>query len=113
MKTSSAPYRDELFISTKAGHDMWPGPYGEWGSRKTDDPRYIEISCRQGRVSIRISEEGIPDEAYNTGVGFMTFSPLAQGLLTDRYLNGIPEDYRVAGGGFLGKEMRKRVSPSE
>lgn len=46
MKTSSAPYRDELFISTKAGHDMWPGPYGEWGSRKTDVGKalYVGIS---------------------------------------------------------------------
>ena len=173
MKTSFAPYRDELFISTKAGHDMWPGPYGEWGSRKylfaslnqslkrmnleyvdifyshRYDPEtpleetlqalvdivrmgkalYVGISkypadkarfayeylksekvpclLYQGRYNIinrEPEEEGILDEAYNTGVGFIAFSPLAQGLLTDRYLNGIPDDSRIARGGFLKKE---------
>ena len=173
MKTSFAPYRDELFISTKAGHDMWPGPYGEWGSRKylfaslnqslkrmnleyvdifyshRYDPEtpleetlqalvdivrmgkalYVGISkypadkarfayeylksekvpclLYQGRYNIinrEPEEEGVLDEAYNTGVGFIAFSPLAQGLLTDRYLNGIPEDSRVARGGYLKKE---------
>lgn len=52
MKTSSAPYRDELFISTKAGHDMWPGPYGEWGSRKTDDPETPLEETLQALVDI-------------------------------------------------------------
>ena len=148
MKTSFAPYRDELFISTKAGHDMWPGPYGEWGSRKYDPETPLEetlqalvdivrmgkalyvgiskypadkarfayeylksekVPCLlyQGRYNIinrEPEEEGILDEAYNTGVGFIAFSPLAQGLLTDRYLNGIPDDSRIARGGFLKKE---------
>lgn len=52
MKTSFAPYRDELFISTKAGHDMWPGPYGEWGSRKTDDPETPLEETLQALVDI-------------------------------------------------------------
>ena len=52
MKTSSAPYRDELFISTKAGHDMWPGPYGEWGSRKTYDPETPLEETLQALVDI-------------------------------------------------------------
>ena len=173
MKTSFAPYRDELFISTKAGHDMWPGPYGEWGSRKylmaslnqslkrmnldyvdifyshRYDPEtpleetmqaladivhqgkalYVGISkypadkardaysylkaekvpclLYQGRYNIinkEPQEQGILDEAKEDGVGFIAFSPLAQGILTDRYLNGIPEDSRVGRGGYLKKE---------
>lgn len=173
MKTSFAPYRDELFISTKAGHDMWPGPYGEWGSRKylmaslnqslkrmnldyvdifyshRYDPetpleetmqaladivhqgkalyvgiskypadkareayRYLKaekVPCLlyQGRYNIinkEPQEQGILDEAKENGVGFIAFSPLAQGILTDRYLNGIPEDSRVGRGGYLKKE---------
>src|SRR6266540_1654549 len=66
LATDLRPYRDELVISTKAGYDMWPGPYGEWGSRKY---------------------------------------PLAQGLLTDRYLDGIPADSRVRTGGALSESM--------
>lgn len=173
MKTSLAPYRDELFISTKAGHDMWPGPYGNWGSRKylmaslnqslkrmnldyvdifyshRYDPvtpleetlqalvdivrqgkaLYVGISkypadkareaysylrsekvpclLYQGRYNMlnRESEkEGIIDDAFANGTGFIAFSPLAQGLLTNRYLNGIPDDSRIARGGFLKKE---------
>ena len=172
MKKSFTPYRDELFISTKAGHDMWPGPYGEWGSRKylmsslnqslkrmnleyvdifyshrydPDTPleetlqalvdivrqgkalyvgiskypkeaaefayKYLEerdVHCLlyQGRYNLfnREPEEGILQQAKGNGTGFIAFSPLAQGLLTNRYLNGIPEDSRMAKGAFLKKE---------
>lgn len=173
MKSSFAPYRDELFISTKAGHDMWPGPYGEWGSRKylmaslnqslkrmnldyvdifyshRFDPvtpleetlqalvdivrqgkalyvgiskyppeaarfayRYLkerDVPCLlyQGRYNLlnrEPEEEGILQDAQEQGSGFVAFSPLAQGLLTDRYLQGIPSDSRVARGGYLKKE---------
>lgn len=173
MEKSFRPYRDELFISTKAGHDMWPGPYGNWGSRKylfasleqslkrmkldyvdifyshRYDPEtpieetlqalvdivrqgkalYVGISkypkdkaefaykylaenkvpclLYQGRYNIfnrEPEEEGILESAKANGSGFIAFSPLAQGLLTDRYLGGIPEDSRVARGGFLKKE---------
>jgi L-glyceraldehyde 3-phosphate reductase len=173
MKKSFQPYRDELFISTKAGYDMWPGPYGNWGSRKylmasleqslrrmnldyvdlfyshRFDPEtpleetlqaLVDI-VRQGKaLYIGISrwpheatefayrylkerdvpcliyqgcynlfrrepeDEGILKQAKENGVGFISFSPLAQGLLTDRYLNGIPEDSRIAHGGHLKKE---------
>lgn len=174
MEKSFRPYRDELFISTKAGHDMWPGPYGEWGSRKylfasleqslkrmkldyvdifyshrydPDTPLeetlqalvdivrqgkalYVGISkypkdaaefaykyladskvpclLYQGRYNIlnrEPEEEGILAGAKAAGSGFIAFSPLAQGLLTDRYLNGIPADSRVARGGYLKKEQ--------
>lgn len=176
MKSSFAPYRDELFISTKAGHDMWPGPYGNWGSRKhlmasldqslkrmnldyvdvfyshRYDPEtpleetlqalvdivrkgkalYVGLSkypldaylfaCRylkerdvpcllyQGRYSMLVREpksQGILDAVKENGSGFVAFSPLAQGLLTNRYLNGIPDDSRIARGGFLKKEALK------
>ncbi len=174
MKKSFQPYRHELFISTKAGHDMWPGPYGEWGSRKylmnsldqslkrmnldyvdifyshrydPDTPleetlqtlvdivrqgkalyvgiskypekeaafayRYLaerDVHCLlyQGRYNMinrEPEEEGILKQAQANGTGFIAFSPLAQGLLTDRYLNGIPEDSRMAKNKFLKKEM--------
>lgn len=170
MKKSFAPYRDQLFISTKAGHDMWPGPYGEWGSRKylmasldqslrrmnldyvdlfyshrfdPDTPleetlqalvdivragkalyigiskypleaaqfayRYLrdrDVPCLiyQGRYNIlnrEPEEEGILEQAQENGAGFIAFSPLAQGLLTNRYLDGIPEDSRMARETFL------------
>ena len=170
MKRSLAPYRQELFISTKAGHDMWPGPYGEWGSRKylfnsleaslkrmnldyvdvfyshRFDPTtpleetlqalvdivrqgkalYVGISkyppaearkayeyllerdvkclVYQGRYNIfdrEVEKSGILSEAKEAGVGFTAFSPLAQGLLTSRYLDGVPEDSRIARGGYL------------
>ncbi len=170
MKKSFAPYRDQLFISTKAGHDMWPGPYGEWGSRKylmasldqslkrmnleyvdlfyshRYDPStpleetmqalvdivrmgkalYVGISnypaeaaafayqylknrdvpclIYQGRYNILNREpehQGILDQAQENGVGFIAFSPLAQGLLTNRYLNGVPADSRMAQEKFL------------
>ena len=170
MKKSFSPYRDQLFISTKAGHDMWPGPYGEWGSRKylmasldqslrrmnldyvdlfyshRFDPetsleetlqalvdivragkalyigiskypfeaaqfayRYLrdrDVPCLiyQGRYNIlnrEPEEEGILEQAQANGAGFIAFSPLAQGLLTNRYLDGIPEDSRMARETFL------------
>ena len=173
MKKSLAPYRDELFISTKAGHDMWPGPYGEWGSRKylmaslnqslrrmnldyvdifythRFDPvtpleetlqalvdivrqgkalyvgiskypaeaaafayRYLkdrDVPCLlyQGRYNMLHREpesEGILQQAAENGSGFIAFSPLAQGLLTDRYLCGIPDDSRIARGGHLKRD---------
>lgn len=170
MKRSLAPYRHELFISTKAGHDMWPGPYGEWGSRKylfnsideslrrmnldyvdvfyshrydPDTPleetmqalvdivrqgkalyagiskypaeearkayeylaaRDVKCLVYQGRYNIfdrEVETSGILREARDCGVGFTAFSPLAQGLLTDRYINGIPADSRIGRGGYL------------
>ena len=174
MKKSFMPYRDELFISSKAGHEMWAGPYGEWGSRKNlmasldqslkrmnleyvdifyshrydpDTPLeetlqtlvdmvrqgktlYVGISkypkeaaafayqylkerdvhclLYQGRYNLFNREpekEGILQQAKENGTGFIAFSPLAQGLLTNRYLHGIPEDSRIARGGFLKKEQ--------
>ena len=174
MEDDFHPYRDELFISTKAGYDMWPGPYGNWGSRKylmasldqslqrmhldyvdlfyshRYDPEtpleetlqalvdvvrcgkalYVGISrwpleatrfaynylkerdvrllIYQGRLNMldrAPQEEGILDFCAEQGVGFISFSPLAQGLLTDRYLNGIPEDSRMSKGKFLKESM--------
>lgn len=173
MRKSFAPYRDELFISTKAGYDMWPGPYGNWGSRKylisslnqslkrmnldyvdvfyshRYDPEtpleetlqalvdivrcgkalyagisrwpkeavafaYEYLAARdvpcllyQGRYNIfdRAPEtEGTLAQAAANGAGYICFSPLAQGLLTNRYINGIPEDSRIAHGGHLKQE---------
>ena len=173
IRKSLKPYRDELFISTKAGYLMWAGPYGDWGSRKylmasldqslrrmnleyvdlfyshRFDPNtpleetmqalvdivrqgkalYVGISnypteaaafayqylkerdvpclIYQGKYSLLVrdpEEKGILQQAKESGSGFIAFSPLAQGLLTDRYLNGIPEDSRIARGGFLKKE---------
>lgn len=167
------PYRDELFIASKAGYDMWPGPYGNWGSRKyliasldqslkrmhldyvdlfyshRYDPNtpleetlqalvdivksgkalYVGISrwplealktadnylCErdvplliyQGRLNMLDREpmdEGILEYCKEHGIGFIAFSPLAQGLLTDRYMNGIPTDSRMAREHFLKKE---------
>ncbi len=159
------PYRDELIISTKAGYDMWEGPYGNWGSRKyliasldqslkrlgleyvdifyhhRMDPEtpleetmgalasivksgkalYVGLSnydgptlkkaaallndlrcpfiINQNRYSILdrgIEENGLKDASCELKKGIIAFSPLAQGLLTDRYLNGIPSDSRIA-----------------
>ncbi len=164
------PYRDELVISTKAGYDMWPGPYGEWGSRKyllssldqslgrmgldyvdifyshrfdPDTPLeetmgalasavqqgkalYVGISSygpertREAARILRelgvpalihqpsysminrwIEDEGLLDVLEEEGMGCIGFVPLAQGLLTDRYLGGIPEDSRAAQGKSL------------
>ena len=174
MDEDFRPYRDELFISTKAGYDMWPGPYGNWGSRKylmasldqslrrmrldyvdlfyshRYDPEtpleetlqalvdvvrqgkalYVGISrwpleatrfaaqylkerdvpllIYQGRLNMldrAPQEEGILDFCAQEGIGFISFSPLAQGLLTNRYLNGIPEDSRMSKGRFLKESM--------
>ena len=174
MDDDFRPYRDELFISTKAGYDMWPGPYGNWGSRKylmasldqslkrmhldyvdlfyshRFDPEtpmeetlqalvdivragkalYIGISnwpleplrfatkylkerdvpllIYQGKLNMlnrEPIEQGILDFCAQEGVGFIAFSPLAQGLLTDRYLNGIPADSRMSKGKFLKESM--------
>ena len=172
LKESFASHRDEMIIATKAGHDMWPGPYGEWGSRKNliasldqslkrmgldyvdifyshrPDPRtpvqetmqalvdivrqgkalYVGISkypvemaaeayaylreqhvpclVYQGRYNMlnRDPEDGILQQAASEGVGFTAFSPLAQGLLTDRYLNGIPDGSRMTHSKFLRPE---------
>jgi L-glyceraldehyde 3-phosphate reductase len=164
LASDLGPYRDELIISTKAGWDMWPGPYGNWGSRKyllasldqslermgldyvdifyshRPDPETpleetlgaLDTAVRQGKAlyagissysaerteeSARILrelgtpllihqpsysmlnrwiEDGLLDVLGREGVGCITFSPLAQGMLTDRYLDGIPEDSRAA-----------------
>lgn len=167
-------YRDELFISTKAGYDMWAGPYGNWGSRKyliasldqslkrmkldyvdlfyshrydPDTPLdetlqamvdivksgkalYLGISrwpleatryainylrnhdtpllIYQGRLNMldhAPMDEGILQLCHQEGIGFISFSPLAQGLLTDRYINGIPEGSRMTKGKFLKPDM--------
>lgn len=166
-------YRDELIISTKAGYGMWPGPYGDWGSRKylmasidqslkrmgvdyvdvfyshRPDPEtpieetmgaldaivrqgkalYVGISnyspeetekavavlndlgtpclIHQPKFSMfhRIPEEGLFDTLLKIGIGCIPFSPLAQGLLTNKYLNGIPTNSRAAKEhGFLQKD---------
>ena len=173
LKEDFAPYRDEMIISTKAGYDMWPGPYGNWGSRKyllasldqslkrmgldyvdifyhhRMDPEtpleetmgalasavqsgkalYVGLSnydgptlekaeailrdlkcpfvINQNRYSIfdrTIEKNGLKDTAKKLEKGIIAFSPLAQGLLTDRYLKGIPEDSRImTDGRFLKK----------
>jgi len=174
MEQDLRPYRDELFISTKAGYDMWPGPYGNWGSRKyltasldqslrrmhldyvdlfyshRYDPNtpldetlqtlvdvvrqgkalYVGISnwpleplrhgieylrrhdvpllIYQGKLNMlhrQPIDEGILQLCHEEGVGFIAFSPLAQGLLTDRYLQGIPQDSRMAKEKFLRPDM--------
>lgn len=166
-------YRDELVISTKAGYDMWPGPYGNWGSKKylvasldqslkrmgldyvdiyyhhRPDPHtpleetaraldgivrsgkalYVGISNYNKEQTIAIAElfrelgtpfiinqrkysmlvrdieeDGLKDHAAAHGIGIITFCPLAQGLLTDRYLHGIPEDSRIRTDGRFLKE---------
>jgi len=167
------PYRNELVLSTKAGYDMWPGPYGEWGSRKyllssLDDSlsrmgldyvdifyshRYdpetpleetmgaLDTAVRSGKALYagissyspektlealeilrslgtpllihqpsyslfnRWIEEGLLDVLEREGAGCIAFSPLAQGLLTDRYLDGVPEDSRAAKGVFMDESM--------
>ena len=169
-----APYRDELVISTKAGYDMWPGPYGDWGSRKyllasldqslarmgldyvdifyshrvdPDTPMeetlgaldtavrsgralYVGISSynseRTRRAAAVLRDLGTPllisqpsysmlnrwieadrllDTLDEVGAGCIAFSPLAQGLLTDRYLDGVPGGSRVATGGAMDEDM--------
>ena len=164
MDDDFRPYRDELFISSKAGYDMWPGPYGNWGSRKylmasldqslkrmkidyvdlfyshrydPDTPleetlqalvdivrqgkalyvgisnwplktRDVPLLIYQGRLNMldrEPQETGITDFCAEKGIGFIAFSPLAQGLLTDRYLKGIPADSRMAKEKFLKSSM--------
>ena len=173
LKTIFAGHRDELVISTKAGYDMWEGPYGEWGSRKYllasldqslqrlgldyvdifyhhrmdpntpleetmgaleqavrsgkalyaglsnyDGPtlekacailteRHVPFVLNQNRYSIfdrTIEKNGLKETANRLGKGIIAFSPLAQGLLTDRYLHGIPEDSRIRTDGRFLKE---------
>lgn len=165
LATDFKPYRDELIVTSKAGYDMWPGPYGDHGSRKyliascdqslkrlgldyvdifyhhrpdTDTPPeetmvaldqivrsgralYVGISnynaqqtleaaailhelktpfvINQVRYNIfdrHIEADGLKEAANKAGIGLITFSPLEQGLLTDRYLDGIPADSRIA-----------------
>lgn len=175
LKEHFAPYRDELIISTKAGFDMWEGPYGDWGSRKyliasldqslkrmgldyvdifyhhrmdPDTPLeetmgaldqivksgkalYAGLSNYDGETMKKaceilndlrcpfiinqnsynifnrtIENNGLKKAARESGKGIISFSPLAQGMLTDRYLNGIPTDSRVVTDGrFLHKEQ--------
>jgi len=163
LKKDFAPYRDELIISTKAGYDMWPGPYGEWGSRKyllasldqslrrmgldyvdifyshrfdletslEETMMALDSAVRQGKaLYVGISsytaeqtrqavgilrelgtpclihqpiynmferwiEDSLLDVLEQEGIGCIVFSPLAQGLLTDRYLNGVPQGARA------------------
>jgi len=172
MKKDFLPYRDELIISTKAGWDMWPGPYGDLGSRKyllasldqslkrmgleyvdtfyhhrpdPDTPMEesmgaLDTAVRSGRalyagisaynakqtseavkilrdlgtpllihqpkysMFVRDPEQGLLDVLEKEGVGSIVFSPLAQGLLSDRYLKGIPSDSRAARDFFLKKK---------
>lgn len=172
MESDLRPYRDELLISTKAGYDMWPGPYGDHGSRKylissldqslkrmkldyvdifyhhrpdPDTPLeetmgalsdivkqgkalYVGLSnyhpaelkeaakiLKENGTPLLITQpnynmfdrwvekEGLLDIAADCGAGIICFSPLAQGMLTNRYLNGIPEDSRAARNHFLQK----------
>jgi L-glyceraldehyde 3-phosphate reductase len=168
-----APYRDELIVSTKAGYDMWPGPYGEWGSRKyllasldqslrrmgldyvdifyshrfdPDTPLEetmgaLDAAVRQGKALYvgvssysaertaeaarilralgtpalihqpsysllnRWVEEELLGVLEEEGIGCIAFSPLAQGMLTTKYLNGVPEGSRAASGRFLRREF--------
>jgi len=170
LRTDLAGYRDELIISSKAGYNMWPGPYGEWGSRKYlisscdqslkrmgvdyvdifyshrfDPETPLEETCgaldhivRSGRalyvgissynsqrtreahailkslgtpllihqpsysmINRWIEEDGLIDTMEDLGIGSIVFSPLAQGMLTAKYLGGIPEDSRAAQGKSL------------
>ncbi len=173
MKQDLAPFRDELIVSSKAGYDMWPGPYGEWGSRKyvlasvdqslrrlgldyvdifyshrfdPDTPLEetmgaLDTAVRQGKaLYVGISsysaaktreahailhELGTPlvihqpsysmlnrwiepellDTLGELGIGCIVFSPLAQGMLTDKYLHGIPEGSRASRRGSLSPEL--------
>ena len=174
LASDLAPYRDELVISTKAGYDMWPGPYGDWGSRKyllasldqslarmgldyvdifyshRVDPETppeetmgaLDTAVRSGRalyagissynsartreaaailgelgtpllihqpsysmINRWIEDDDLLDTLEEVGAGCIAFSPLAQGLLTDRYLDGVPPDSRVATGGAMGRDM--------
>ena len=173
LRGDLGPYRDELVVSTKAGYDMWPGPYGEWGSRKymlasldqslrrmgldyvdifyshRFDPETpleetmgaLDSAVRRGKaLYVGISsyspektreaaailgdlgtpllihqpsysmlnrwiEDGLLDTLGELGVGCIAFSPLAQGVLTDKYLSGIPEDSRAAENSTLSPKL--------
>jgi L-glyceraldehyde 3-phosphate reductase len=175
MKERFSPYRDEMIISTKAGYEMWPGPYGDHGSRKyliasldqslkrmgleyvdifyhhrpdPDTPleetmgaleqivrsgkalyvglsnydgdrlekaakileeRHVPFIINQNRYNIldrTIEKNGLKSTSYRLGKGIICFSPLAQGMLTDRYFNGIPADSRVrTDGRFLREDQ--------
>ena len=173
LREDLRPYRDELIISTKAGYDMWPGPYGEWGSRKyllssldqslermgleyvdifyshrydPDTPLEetigaLDTAVRSGRALYagissyspertreahaiarslgtpllihqpsysminRWIEPELVDTCGELGMGIIAFSPLAQGMLTDRYLEGIPADSRAAKDFYLKKDF--------
>lgn len=174
LKEDFATYRDELFIATKAGYDMWQGPYGSWGSRKhlmasidqslmrlglgyvdlfyihrydpvtpldetlqalvdivrsgkalyigisrwpLDALKYANAFLRaqgvpplifQGRLNLldrAVQDEGVPAYCAAEGLGFISFSALAQGLLTSRYLEGVPEGSRMSRAGSLKKEL--------
>lgn len=111
LKEDLMPYRDELIITTKAGFDMWEGPYGNWGSRKYLLAILKDLKCpfviNQNCYSIfdrTVEKNGLKDMTGNLKKGLITFSPLAQGQLTDRYLNGIPEDSRIRKDGRFLKE---------
>lgn len=170
LRTDFAGYRDELIVSTKAGYGMWPGPYGEWGSRKyllssldqslkrlgldyvdifyshrfdPDTPLEetmgaLDQAVRSGKalyagissynsqrtreavailkdlgtpclihqpsysmINRWVEEDGLLDTLDDLGIGSIVFSPLAQGMLTSKYLKGIPEDSRAAQGKSL------------
>jgi L-glyceraldehyde 3-phosphate reductase len=173
MAADLRPYRDEMIISTKAGYDMWPGPYGSWGSRKyltasldqslkrmgldyvdifyshRVDPRTpleetmgaLDHAVRRGKALYagissyspeltrqaaailrglgtpclihqpsysmlnRWVEGGLLDTLGELGIGCIAFSPLAQGMLTGKYLNGVPADARAAKGGSLSERF--------
>ena len=173
MREDFRQYRDQLIISTKAGYDMWPGPYGEWGSRKyllasldaslrrmgldyvdifyshrfdPDTPLEetmgaLDTAVRQGKALYagissyspertrdaarilrslgtplliqqpsysmlnRWIEDGLLDVLADEGVGCIAFSPLAQGLLTTKYLSGIPEESRASRNGSLSRDQ--------
>jgi L-glyceraldehyde 3-phosphate reductase len=183
LKSDFAPYRDEMIISTKAGYLMWPGPYGDWGSRKyliasldqslkrmgldyvdifyshRFDPNtpleetmgaldsmvkqgkalYVGLSSynsKRTREAVNIlnelgtpclihqpsysmlnrwiEDDGLLDTLEDLGIGCITFSPLAQGLLTDKYLDGIPDGSRATQGktirdGHLSEENLARI----
>jgi len=173
MALDFRPYRDELVVSTKAGYDMWPGPYGNWGSRKyltasldqslkrmgleyvdifyshRVDPRtpleetmsaldravhqgkalYVGISSYSAELTRQAAailkdlgtpclihqpsysmlnrwiEGGLLDSAEELGIGVIAFSPLAQGMLTNKYLHGVPEGTRATKGGSLATKL--------
>lgn len=174
LKEDFAGYRDQLIVSSKAGYGMWPGPYGEWGSRKYlisscdqslkrlgldyvdifyshrfDPDTPLEETCgaldhivRSGRalyvgissynskrtreahailqamgtpvlihqpsysmINRWVEEDGLVDTLEELGIGSIVFSPLAQGMLTSKYLNGIPDDSRAVSRGSLRGEF--------